>query len=470
MSARKLIRSLRDALRLVVLLVVPGDKAAAQGVPVAPGEHEREPELAHGVPEDLWEPLAELRDNVLLPAIAKRRIGQPAYMDIRKAIPRYKYAARHQLLALLDAGQQAVRGRFRGTEYFQDQCTRAGSLAAAIKLLRYSDLLWSIRRRGLEPRWWRPDGVPCFFCAQGIYFRLDGTHRASVARYLGYQRLPVRVVTPAEALQLESLTSDQGQLLESLQAPLPDHAESIQVSMEPSDVARVIESRRDWYQEVDFGTGTSTNTIASERLGRARHRLRSLIHRLFDITTEKNATIMSALPDLTGLRVLDIGCNAGLYSCYASMRGAAHVLGIDRNPRWLEQAREVASTFRALGRVTEPIDFRVASINDHLELLADVDVVMANCVLYHLGPIDRLVDALRRSEASILIIQCNTVRDRDIGKKNRPGVDGYEAARKTWGNVLATVDGASVFVDSCGFAVEKVTEPRSQYAVVVARR
>jgi cyclopropane fatty-acyl-phospholipid synthase-like methyltransferase len=45
------------------------------------------------------------------------------------------------------------------------------------------------------------------------------------------------------------------------------------------------------------------------------------------------------LGDLTGRRVLDIGCGSGPYIAEALRRGAAHITGIDPAPRMLELAR-----------------------------------------------------------------------------------------------------------------------------------
>ena len=50
--------------------------------------------------------------------------------------------------------------------------------------------------------------------------------------------------------------------------------------------------------------------------------------------------------DLTGRSVLDIGCNAGFYSFEMKRRGAARVLGVDSNPRYLDQARFAARVLR----------------------------------------------------------------------------------------------------------------------------
>jgi hypothetical protein len=62
-------------------------------------------------------------------------------------------------------------------------------------------------------------------------------------------------------------------------------------------------------------------------------------HFLNDYPNVKWKTFQHAIPDdLTGRNVLDIGCNAGFYSIEMKRRGAARVLGLDCDPRYLEQA------------------------------------------------------------------------------------------------------------------------------------
>ncbi len=56
-------------------------------------------------------------------------------------------------------------------------------------------------------------------------------------------------------------------------------------------------------------------------------------------TTKRMADKMKAIPipaDLTGVRVLDVGCDHGFWSRLASERGAEYVLGVDRG-RWVRQ-------------------------------------------------------------------------------------------------------------------------------------
>ena len=54
--------------------------------------------------------------------------------------------------------------------------------------------------------------------------------------------------------------------------------------------------------------------------------------------------------------MLDIGCNAGFYAVEMMRRGAARVVGIDSDERYLAQARLVSET---LG--FDDIEFRILS-------------------------------------------------------------------------------------------------------------
>src|SRR5215472_13557198 len=50
-------------------------------------------------------------------------------------------------------------------------------------------------------------------------------------------------------------------------------------------------------------------------------------------------TLRAMLPDLRGLRVLDLGCGFGWFCRWARQQGAAHVVGIDVSEKMLARAR-----------------------------------------------------------------------------------------------------------------------------------
>lgn len=119
-----------------------------------------------------------------------------------------------------------------------------------------------------------------------------------------------------------------------------------------------------WFQNIDLGDGIRTAPD----------------HFLGDYPRFKYRGFADALPrDLSGKSVLDIGCNAGFYSVEMKRRGAARVLGIDSDERYLAQARLVRDT---LG--FSDIELRNLSVYDVGALGERFDLVLFMGVLYHL--------------------------------------------------------------------------------------
>lgn len=81
--------------------------------------------------------------------------------------------------------------------------------------------------------------------------------------------------------------------------------------------------------------------------------------------------------DMSGMTVLDIGCNAGFYSIEMKRRGADRVVGVDFDPRYLAQA-ELAVEVSGLD-----IELKQMSVYE-LGKLGKFDFVIFMGVLYHL--------------------------------------------------------------------------------------
>ncbi|WP_037481312.1 TIGR04290 family methyltransferase [Sphingobium quisquiliarum] len=123
-------------------------------------------------------------------------------------------------------------------------------------------------------------------------------------------------------------------------------------------------------------------------------------HFLGDYPAFKFAGFAHALPeDLTGKTVLDIGCNAGFYSIEMKRRGAAEVIGIDSDDRYLAQARFAAET---LGH--EGIEFRNMSVYDIGSLGRRFDLVIFMGVLYHLRHPLLALDLIREHVAGDMLL------------------------------------------------------------------
>lgn len=102
-------------------------------------------------------------------------------------------------------------------------------------------------------------------------------------------------------------------------------------------------------------------------------------HFLGDYPRLKFARFAHAIPaDLRGKTVLDIGCNGGFYSIEMKRRGAARVVGIDSDERYLAQARFAATVTGA------EIELRRMSVYEVPALRERFDLVLFLGVLYHL--------------------------------------------------------------------------------------
>ncbi len=123
-------------------------------------------------------------------------------------------------------------------------------------------------------------------------------------------------------------------------------------------------------------------------------------HFLGDYPRFKFARFAHALPaDMTGKSVLDIGCNAGFYAIEMKRRGAARVVGIDSDERYLAQARLAADT---LG--FEDITFRNLSVYDVAQVGERFDLVIFMGVLYHLRHPLLALDLIREHVAGDMLL------------------------------------------------------------------
>jgi tRNA (mo5U34)-methyltransferase len=120
---------------------------------------------------------------------------------------------------------------------------------------------------------------------------------------------------------------------------------------------------------------------------------------LGDYPAVKWRRFANAIPqDLTGLSVLDIGCNAGFYAMEMKRRGASRVLGLDSNEEYLAQAR-FAAEVRDLD-----IEFRRLSVYDVGGLGERFDLVLFLGVLYHLRHPLLALDLIREHVAGDMLV------------------------------------------------------------------
>ncbi|CCM78093.1 Methyltransferase type 12 [Rhizobium mesoamericanum STM3625] len=105
--------------------------------------------------------------------------------------------------------------------------------------------------------------------------------------------------------------------------------------------------------------------------------------------------------DLSGLSVLDIGCNAGFYSLEMKRRRADRVIAIDTDPHYLRQAEFAAHHAGA------DIEFRQMSVYDVGEFHEKFDIVLFMGVLYHLRHPLLALDLLHEHVVGdLMLFQC----------------------------------------------------------------
>lgn len=102
------------------------------------------------------------------------------------------------------------------------------------------------------------------------------------------------------------------------------------------------------------------------------------------------------LPDLKGKKFLDIGCNEGFFCIEAKKRGATRIVGIDKNPNFIELAKK-----------RDPdIDFRVQDW-DNLPN-EKFDIVLLLSAMHYVKDKQKLFDDIYKiiSEDGTLILEC----------------------------------------------------------------
>jgi tRNA (mo5U34)-methyltransferase len=102
--------------------------------------------------------------------------------------------------------------------------------------------------------------------------------------------------------------------------------------------------------------------------------------------------------DMTGMTVLDIGCNAGFYSLRLHARGA-RVTGIEHDARYLRQARFAAEVLGA------DIEYLLLDVYDVDRLERQFDYVLFMGVLYHLRYPLYALDKVARLPRERLVVQ-----------------------------------------------------------------
>jgi tRNA (mo5U34)-methyltransferase len=129
-----------------------------------------------------------------------------------------------------------------------------------------------------------------------------------------------------------------------------------------------------------------------------------------DFPSFKWQQIRDAVPqDLSGWRVLDVGCNAGFYSFELARRGAS-VLAIDLDPHYLAQARWAARQFG----LQDQVEFRQAQVYDLARSDEQFDLVWFMGVFYHLRYPLLALDILAQRTRRMMMFQTLTMPGEEV--------------------------------------------------------
>ena len=189
---------------------------------------------------------------------------------------------------------------------------------------------------------------------------------------------------------------------------------------------------KSWYYFIDFGYGVTVRPELSSDPHSGTKNWRNFL--------SKN------LPDVRGKRILDIGCNAGLYDLKMIEMGAAEVVGVDFDVQQPQFVREWFankndrdySNIRYIAADATQFDFAE---------LGHFDLALIFRVAYHFGEgIDHVMAQLSQT-ADTIVMQGNTPR------LTNPKYAGRSHQH------LAGVDGMQELLESYGFAISKIAAP-----------
>ena len=152
--------------------------------------------------------------------------------------------------------------------------------------------------------------------------------------------------------------------------------------------ARVAAFER-WHYAIDLGHGVVTPIFETAHVVRHEQRRQSFF-----------SPLVTWLGGLDGLRVLDLGCNAGFWSLQVARAGAREIMGLDGRQTHVDQAELV---MEACGVLKKQAHFRQADVTS-TPLGRDWDLILCLGLLYHVDEPLELVSRLVQTEASVLVI------------------------------------------------------------------
>lgn len=94
-------------------------------------------------------------------------------------------------------------------------------------------------------------------------------------------------------------------------------------------------------------------------------------------------------PDMSGMKVLDLGCGYGWHCKYAAEQGAASVLGIDLSEKMIARAREINGD--------ERITYRICGLEEYEYPEEEYDCAVSNLALHYIEDLDSVYQKICRT-------------------------------------------------------------------------
>lgn len=110
-----------------------------------------------------------------------------------------------------------------------------------------------------------------------------------------------------------------------------------------------------------------------------------------DVSLERFWTRLGGRPDVTGAKVLDVGCGVGHLVVDLGLRGARRVVGLDINERSIKFARQHVQRERP--DLVDAVEFQHADVRDYPE--GGFDVVVSKDSFEHIMELDAVLAAMR---------------------------------------------------------------------------
>jgi 2-polyprenyl-3-methyl-5-hydroxy-6-metoxy-1,4-benzoquinol methylase len=158
--------------------------------------------------------------------------------------------------------------------------------------------------------------------------------------------------------------------------------------------------------------------------------------------------VIRVLPELRNTKMIDLGCNFGLYSLLAA-RFAAQVVGIDINQEFIDIANRSKELLIGVGFAFDNVVFSRRFVSSLRR--GEFNSMLLACVLYHLS--DKEVAYLQSyisENCTRVVVQCRPDRDKHFSSGK---IVEYASANNQYGALYRPED-ASEFLRKAGMSVD----------------